>query len=593
MTLIGVTLAAGADARRDGRSAAQRPWAGPAATASAEGRAQALRAYGRLPLAFVENRGQTDARVRYYAQGSRYELRPHARGGRALARRRRRGAGITLACASSGPTRTWPLQAQERAAGRRSTTSAATTRRAGRRGWRATRRFVYRELWPGVDLQLRGQAGTLKYEFRVRPGARVATSGWPTTGRPDWRWTAPARCGSGRRSGVAARRRARSPTRRSAARRVPVASRFVLGERRGEQYGFAVGAGYDPDRELIIDPGLEYSTFLGGASNEVGTGIEVDAAGNAYVTGFTQSPNFPTTSGAFDRTGSASNSLDAFVSKLNPTGTALVYSTFLGGTNFEMGRALAVDAAGNAYVAGQTRSSNFPTTSGAFDRTLQRRQLPALRHRPAGRVRHEAERRRLGPRLLDVPRRHAVRRRASHIALDGARQRLRRRARPDRRTSRRPPAPSTRPPTAAATRFVTKLNAAGSALVYSTRLGGADNDPPGGLAVDAAGNAYVGGSTRSADFPTTPGAFDTTHNGGTFETLFDAFVTKLNASRLGARLLDVPRGRRTWTSAAPWPSTRPAAPTWPARRRPRSSRRPPARSTPSSAATSARASSRS
>ncbi len=102
---------------------------------------------------------------------------------------------------------------------------------------------------------------------------------------------------------------------------------------------------------------------------ETGAAIAVDAAGSAYVTGFTQSPTFPTTPGAFDRTGSASNDLDAFVSKLNPAGTALVYSTFLGGTNFEWGRDLAIDAAGNAYVAGQTKSSNFPTTNGAFDRT--------------------------------------------------------------------------------------------------------------------------------------------------------------------------------------------------------------------------------
>ena len=86
--------------------------------------------------------------------------------------------------------------------------------------------------------------------------------------------------------------------------------------------------------------------------------------------GFTQSPDFPTTSGAFDRTGSASNNLDVFVAKLNTTGTALVYSTFIGGGNFEWGRAIALDAAENAYITGQTKSSSFPTTGGAFDRTF-------------------------------------------------------------------------------------------------------------------------------------------------------------------------------------------------------------------------------
>ena len=99
--------------------------------------------------------------------------------------------------------------------------------------------------------------------------------------------------------------------------RKPVSSRYVLSGHRG--YGFAVGS-YERGRELIIDPSLAYSTFLGGSSHEFGSGIQVDASGNAYVTGFTQSPNFPTTAGAFDRTGSASNNMDAFVSKLNAGG---------------------------------------------------------------------------------------------------------------------------------------------------------------------------------------------------------------------------------------------------------------------------------
>ena len=133
---------------------------------------------------------------------------------------------------------------------------------------------------------------------------------------------------------------------------MPVESRYVLGGHGEQSYGFAVGAGYDPDHELVIDPGLEYSTFLGGASHEIGAGIAVDAAGNAYVTGFTQSPDFPTTAGAFDRTGAAGNNLDAFVTKLNPTGTALVYSTFLGGTNFEWGRGIA-DRRGGQRLRGR------------------------------------------------------------------------------------------------------------------------------------------------------------------------------------------------------------------------------------------------
>ena len=205
---------------------------------------------------------------------------------------------------------------------------------------------------------------------------------------------------------------------------------------RREEYGFVVGAGYDPARELIIDPGLDYSTFLGGASYEIGFGIAVDSAGNAYIAGLTQSPDFPTTAGAFDRTGAPNNFLDAFVTKLNPNGTALVYSTFLGGGNFEWGRAIAIDGAGNAYIAGSDEVLGLSHDRWRLRQDLQRGHLPALRHRPVRRLRHQAERRRVGARLLHVPRRDsrfddALVNRGGRI-----RQRVRREARPGRATSR-------------------------------------------------------------------------------------------------------------------------------------------------------------
>ena len=224
------------------------------------------------------------------------------------------------------------------------------------------------------------------------------------------------------------------------------------------RFSFEVGT-YQRDHELIIDPGVQYTTFLGGTSAETPVGIAVDSAGNAYVAGTTQSPNFPTTTGAFDRTGAAQNFADVFVTKLNPAGTALVYSTFVGGSNMEFGQDMALDGSGNVYVTGQTKSSNFPTTGGAFDRTLN---IPA-----------------------NCPR----------CAVDNT------------------------------DNFVFKLNAAGSALAYSTYLGGTDYDAARGIAVDGSGNAYVAGETLSADFPTTAGAFDRTRGGE-----YDMFVTKLNTT---------------------------------------------------------------
>src|SRR5229473_3232797 len=125
----------------------------------------------------------------------------------------------------------------------------------------------------------------------------------------------------------------------------------------------------DRHRSLTIDPSLVYSTYLGGSSTDVGFGIAVDSSGDAYVTGYTQSSNFPTTAGALQTT-FGGGLVDAFVSKLNSGGSALVYSTYLGGSSDNFGFGIAVDSSGNAYVTGYPQSSNFPTTAGALQTTF-------------------------------------------------------------------------------------------------------------------------------------------------------------------------------------------------------------------------------
>jgi hypothetical protein len=189
---------------------------------------------------------------------------------------------------------------------------------------------------------------------------------------------------------------------------------------------------------------LVYSTFLGGSGEERGFGIAVDAARNAYLTGRTGSPDFPTTPGAFQATLTSPFFGDAFVAKINPDGSALVYSTYLGGGSNDVGSAIAVDTSGNAYVTGQTFSSNFPTSPGAFQTT-------------------------------------------SSGGSDA---------------------------------YMTILNSTGTALVYSTYLGGSNEDVGNGIAVDPAGNAYVTGQTRSSNFPTTAGAVQQTGL-GVFVAKFD------------------------------------------------------------------------
>jgi hypothetical protein len=148
--------------------------------------------------------------------------------------------------------------------------------------------------------------------------------------------------------------------------RVPVESSFALLDGGAGCYGFKVGTDYDPRYPLVVDPGLAYSTFLNGTAFDFGRDIKVDQRGNAYVMGRTASPDFPTTPAAFDV--SPNGLLDAFVAKLDPSGSKLLYSTFLGGTNDELGESIAIDRSGSAYVTGPTASPEFPTTPGVFDR---------------------------------------------------------------------------------------------------------------------------------------------------------------------------------------------------------------------------------
>jgi len=195
---------------------------------------------------------------------------------------------------------------------------------------------------------------------------------------------------------------------------------------------------------------LVYSTFLGGMLDERCVAVAADGAGHSYLTGYTVSPDFPITPGAFDVTYGAGNG-DGFVAKISAPG-ALAYATFLGGSSEDRPQAVAVGDGGAAYITGYTRSDDFPTTPGALD--------------------------------------------PDYNAFQDA--------------------------------FVVKLASSGERLGYATFLGGRANDVAYGIAANAAGEAHVVGSTRSTEFPTTPGAFDTSYN-GRYTYQEDAFLVRLRA----------------------------------------------------------------
>ena len=341
--------------------------------------------------------------------------------------------------------------------------------------------------------------------------------------------------------------------------RKPVDGRFsVLGN---GTVGFILGS-YDHAKPLIIDPVLAYSTYLGGSYQDYGYAIAVDSSANTYVTGSACSNNFPVTTGAlqsvnnhYDATEPGDGECSAFLTKFNATGTALLYSTYIGGsgiTDYDSGQAIAVDTSGNAYITGYTTSLDFPVTANAFQ-TINSGNSGAFvtKLNPSGSALLYSTY--LGAEstpCLTVNGSLAgdayFGASASGIAVDGSGN-----------AYVTGDAYANFPVTTGAFQtvtnasqtgcipnaFITKLNATGSALIYSTYLGGSgyyipgdgeDGSLPGdygaGIVVDGAGDAYVTGTTWSSNFPVTPGAAQTQHPSNQYS---NAFVAKLNPTGTG------------------------------------------------------------
>lgn len=403
-----------------------------------------------LPVAFEPNRGQAARGVRFLG---------HARQGLLLLTERgavlRMEDGSQLSLAPEGGNARPRLIAEEPVAG-----VSHYLRGNDRSRWITGvphfRRVRYLDIYPGIDLVFHGDGSALEYDLVVAPGAdpRVIRMRFRGARRAALNAAGDLEIEIGQ-TRVELRRPTVCQEVRGSRREIP--GRFVIA---GRQVRFAVGR-YDRARPLVIDPVLRYGTYLGGQSRDIAGGIAVDAGGSAYLVGSTVSADFPVTSNALQiKHGGipdsgvtfvgAGNVFDVFVSKFSPDGSGLVYSTFLGGAGDDQGKAIAVDGAGNAVIAGSTASANFPLASGTIQKTL--------------------------------------------------------------------------PPGASTAGFVTKLNANGSDLLYSTYLGGA-----GGIAsvyavaLDAAGNPYATGWTSSPAFPVSGGAWQPALAGG-----FDGFVVKLN-----------------------------------------------------------------
>jgi hypothetical protein len=434
-------------------------------------------------------------------------------------------------------------------------------------------RVRYPGLYPGIDLVFYGNTGRLEYDFLVTPGAdaariRIELKGadrLTLTGQGDLTLSA---------SGEQIAFRKPRVYQDFPGGRCSIPARYRLSQ---GVVSFAIGD-YDRSLPLVIDPVLEYATFYGGSGGETAYAVASDSSGSLYIAGSTSSANLPTTAGAVSAqspggssdafvakfgpsgtliyatylggsgadqayglavdsqgdayiTGSATSTnfpvtqgayqtglegaSNVFVAKLNPTGAALIYSSYLGGSGSDTGYGIAVDGSGDAFIAGSTSSANFPVSAAAYRLTYSGGTSEAFvtAFNPSG-----------AGLLYSTYLGGSTQDQAYAIALD---------AKGDAYVAGATLSadfPNTPGIIQAAENgsydaFISVLNPTGTALLYSTLLGGSADDYACGIAVDSSGNAYVTGYTGSTNFPSTPGVLQLASAGG-----YDAFITKINSS---------------------------------------------------------------
>jgi len=515
--------------------------------------------YGRLPLSFEANQGQTDPRVRFLARGSGYSLLftdteavislPHlvaegvaktvlqlpvsqpapsfeARTENLISANDRRQASEVVRIKLNGASSSVRATSEDSLPG--TVNYFVGNERAK---WMSNiptfGRIRYSDVYPGIDLIYYGNHQQLEYDFIVAPGSDINRIQLTLEGAENLRLDRAGNLNIETGNGPVSFRR-------------PVVCQSIDGERRLVKGAFRLSAknkvsfdigNYDHTKKLVIDPILSYSTYL--ATGSTITAIAVDAAGEAVVAGRAGGIAFPTTAGALQTTNPNADGYSLFVSKLNAAGNALLYSTFIGGASSSNTDnqvfALALDAASNAYIAGLTIAADFPVTPGAFQTT------PRMDGNSAGFV---AKLNSTGTALIystflkgsaSTNPTNGVQEAVNALAVDSSGNAF---VTGTTYSTDFPITPGAFQTTIApanihGTGYVAELNSQGSALVYSTFLGGSDEDRCQGIAVDSDGNTYAVGNTDSKDFPLTAGAIGTANN-ATFGPT--GFVTKINPS---------------------------------------------------------------
>ncbi len=461
-SVLGFSLFATIYLYRSTRSNSESPQAGKS---EAPAKAEVQEAYGKLPLSFEANQGQTDDKVKFLSRGHGYSL--YLTADETVLKLRNKDRGSKAEDGESGSAAQGSSVLRMKLVGANTRPDVAgVDQLPGKtnyfigtdpKQWRTDvptyAKVKFEDVYPGVDVIYYGTQGReLEYDFIVAPKADPKAIRLSFTGAEKLEMD-----GQGdlvaQLAGAPLRMRKPYVYQEQDGVKQEIDGNYVLN---GEgEIRFDIAA-YDKARPLVIDPVIAYSTYLGGAGQDAGLEIAVNEHGSAFVTGLTTSLDFPPAPAA-KRLGPGGG-YDAFVVKLNAAGNALVYSTYLGGSedeNYHGGVSyggIAIDGNDQAYVTGITKSKDFPVTPGALSTDLN----------------------------------------------------------------------------SYADAYVSKLNAAGNALIYSTFLGGKGFDGGQGIAVDQFGQAYVTGQDESGDLPVN--GFQPVHSAGCSSGYKDGFIAKLNVN---------------------------------------------------------------
>jgi uncharacterized repeat protein (TIGR01451 family) len=460
-------------------------------------------------LAFEANDGQADAAVKFLARSGRHQLRLSSRS--VVLQSIDGSVGIGFAGANDSSK----VEGIDRLPGRRNYLLGNDPKH-WQTGVPTFQSVLYRDLYPGIDLTFYGNQNEFEYDFIVKPGADPHAIRLQIDRATHARISDNGDLVLTHGAAEVIQRRPNIYQDINGQRR-KVEGHYSL-SRRGK-IKFQIGR-YDPTRPLVIDPTLVYSTYLGAGGDDSGSSIAIDSSGNVYVTGTTASVNFPTQGPAFPNNKGLA---DIFVTKIDPAGANIIYSTYIGGSGLDRADGIAVDSSGNAFIVGRvdSTSTDFPTTAGSFGPSYRGGDFDGYVCKLNAQGNALIYSGFIGGEENDSVEGVAVDAAGVAYATGGTKSNAFVTTGNAYQGQRAGDTDA----------FLTKINAAGSVFLYSSYLGGSGTDRGSGVVIDGTGLAYVAGFGASPDFPT-ENPFQAGFGGN-----FDAFIAKIDTNQSGINSL--------------------------------------------------------